>query len=1018
MKEETLLDTIQLFIWTIKEEDIFSYANQAWADFLYLPKKHIINKNIHHLLGPREAQRSIFHNREAFSRKKPIKTEEWIKNGAGERRLLAITRTPKLDSNNDVEYVVCTAQDMTDHKKQRDKLQDEQRQVEAIHHVSLKIKDCQEEKSICQITVEAAENILSFPHIFLGLLEGTCINYQAVSPGLEEKNLPINDSIAGKTLQLGKPIIIHDLQKKKEIHPGEEPFQSAISIPIGHLGILMAFSCEPDAFSPTAIEMAEVLLSHTLAAINRIRGEKALLESEERNRALLDAVPDLMFLFNREGIFLDYRAADDKMLLLPPEEFLNKPLTQILPPHIAQITTEHIKEIFEEEGELQIFEYQEEIGGERKYFETRLVPCGEDRALAIVRDMSQRKKMEEDLHQRGTQLNAILQSTADGILAVDSQGKVLMANKKFLDMWQIPEKALKNGNDDDLIALVLQQLKDPRGFLKRVQSLYRTEEEDFDLIHFKDGRIYQRTSIPLIQDKKNMGRVWSFRDITEQKNTQKRLQETKWKVEKLHETALSMSKARTEKAIYQLIIESTVNILKFTLCTFALVEKNMLVVKAATKPTNRNISIIEGIAGKTYLTGQTILVDNVKEDRLARPSDDPYKALISTPVGDLGVFQVVSATEGIFSQEDIEMVELIANHAAEAIKRIRSEKSISYMSFHDSLTHLYNRTYLEQELKRLDTERQLPICIIMADINGLKLINDAYGHALGDELLIQAGKVLKRSCRQEDIIARWGGDEFVILLPQTTQREAQHICNRIMKESSSVFVESIPLSMGLGCACKEKNQVAIHDVLNKAEKRMYRNKLAESRSIRSAVLTSLKKTLEEKSHETEEHALRMQDLAMKMAEQKDLLQEEKSKLTLLVSLHDIGKIIISEEILNKPEQLSKEEWKSIIRHPETGYRIARSTEEIAHVSEEILTHHEHWNGSGYPQGLSGDNIPLLARIMAIIDAYDVMTNGRPYKGAISKEEALQELKECAGSQFDPQLVEIFVEMMQKEDLSE
>jgi diguanylate cyclase len=339
------------------------------------------------------------------------------------------------------------------------------------------------------------------------------------------------------------------------------------------------------------------------------------------------------------------------------------------------------------------------------------------------------------------------------------------------------------------------------------------------------------------------------------------------------------------------------------------------------------------------------------------------------------------------------------------------EEKIRYLSMHDNLTLTYNRNYLDEEMKRLDTQRQLPISMIMADLNGLKLINDTYGHNVGDRVLISAADILRKSCRQEDIIARWGGDEFVILLPRTSSEEAWSLGKRIERACSKTFVNEVPVSMALGVACKDDPSLVLSETLKEAENSMYKQKLTESRSTKNAVLKALLKTLEAKSFETEAHAMHMLGLARKIGEKIKLTDAELNRLSLLITLHDIGKINISEEILTKKEPLTAAEWETVKRHPEIGFRIARATEEFAHVADDILAHHERWDGHGYPQGLKGEKIPLLARITAIADAYEVMVNGRPYKSALSREQIIAELKLCAGTQFDPELVEISLSLI-------
>ena len=267
--------------------------------------------------------------------------------------------------------------------------------------------------------------------------------------------------------------------------------------------------------------------------------------------------------------------------------------------------------------------------------------------------------------------------------------------------------------------------------------------------------------------------------------------------------------------------------------------------------------------------------------------------------------------------------------------------------------------------------------------------------------------------RKEDIISRHGGDEFAILLPETDIKSVRNIIQRIKNKAKQLNnKEEIPISFALGSATKVDPDQDLKEILKKADNNMYQNKLSERKSSKNNIVQALLDTLSAKSDETKEHAIRMTKLALGFGEKLSLSNSELNRLSLLASMHDIGKATISDDILTKPGNLNKEEWEIIKQHSEKGYKITSSIAELSIIAEDILFQHERWDGDGYPQGLIGDEIPLLSRIITIIDAYDVMTNKRSYSDPISKSEALEEIKNCAGTQFDPVLAEKFIEIME------
>ncbi|PRR80800.1 PAS domain S-box protein [Clostridium vincentii] len=342
-------------------------------------------------------------------------------------------------------------------------------------------------------------------------------------------------------------------------------------------------------------------------------------------------------------------------------------------------------------------------------------------------------------------------------------------------------------------------------------------------------------------------------------------------------------------------------------------------------------------------------------------------------------------------------------------ERKKAEEEIIYLSYHDQLTGLYNRRFYEEELKRLDTERNMPITVVMADVNGLKLTNDAFGHKAGDMLLEKISNILKRECGANESISRIGGDEFVILLPRTDKKEAIEIVRRINVAIANEKMENVIVSISIGFGVKQDISEDINEVFKKAEANMYRNKLSESSIMRSKTVELIMKSLYEKSNTELVHSKRTSEICKAIAIKLNFEEDDINNIRIAGLMHDIGKIGINENILNKVEKLNSDEWHDIMRHSEVGYQILRSVNEFSKIADYVLEHHESWNGKGYPQGLKGEEIHIEARIIAVADSYDTMISDRTYRRALSEEEAIKEIKRCSGTQFDPDIAKVFVE---------
>ncbi|HAD83045.1 TPA: hypothetical protein DCG35_11405 [Candidatus Edwardsbacteria bacterium] len=359
---------------------------------------------------------------------------------------------------------------------------------------------------------------------------------------------------------------------------------------------------------------------------------------------------------------------------------------------------------------------------------------------------------------------------------------------------------------------------------------------------------------------------------------------------------------------------------------------------------------------------------------------------------------------------DLPAVNGIMATIKDVTEKRKAQQQIEYLSFYDRLTGLHNRAFFEEEILRIDTNRHLPITMFVADVNGLKLVNDAFGHVEGDELLNRMAQILKLCCRREDIIARWGGDEFALLLLNTPGYKADELCQRINQLCREKVKGPVALSLAMGHATKKKMEQNIKDILKEAEENMYRSKMMTSKKVRTDIMSHLLGLYYQKGQRTKEQLGVLQGLAREMASARGLTPPETLKLQQVLEYCDLGNIAIEQKLFNKKDRLTAEEWKMMHRHPEIGYHIVQNTPETADLAEPILAHHEWWDGSGYPRNLKGEDIPLYARMVSILNAYDALTQKRPYRRAVGPEQAIKEIKRCAGTQFDPFLAEVMEEI--------
>ncbi len=336
-------------------------------------------------------------------------------------------------------------------------------------------------------------------------------------------------------------------------------------------------------------------------------------------------------------------------------------------------------------------------------------------------------------------------------------------------------------------------------------------------------------------------------------------------------------------------------------------------------------------------------------------------------------------------------------------------KELNYLTNHDYLTDLSNRRYYYEQFKKLDQPTYYPIGIMMLDVNGLKIINDAFGHTVGDRALKMMGSILDEIFKEADVVARIGGDEFAVLLPNASPEKLEYYKETIKDAVKRHQINNIELSLAIGFELKKSMDENIDDILKIAENHMYRHKTSEGSSVRNRAISAILKTLTDKYSVEREHSYKVSLLCRAIGQHLNLREDELNELEQAGLFHDIGKISIPDDILNKPDKLTKEEYEIIKSHTEVGYQILKAADEYSSLAIQALHHHERWDGKGYPGGLKGTDIPLFSRIIGVVDAYEAMTADRPYRKKLTKEYAISEIKRCSGTQFDPDIAKIFIE---------
>ncbi len=615
------------------------------------------------------------------------------------------------------------------------------------------------------------------------------------------------------------------------------------------------------------------------------------------------------------------------------------------------------------------------------------------------------KQAEKKIQEANKNLDQIIEFLPDATFVINQNGIVVAWNKAMEEMTGIPKNnILGKGNYEYSIPFLKERKPSLIDLLLIPESEFNKHKQEYEAIDWKGNVLFSETYVPgiykgqgaylwsraskLYDSEGNVtGAIETLRDVTQRKKVEKDLIYQKEAFEALFKNSTEAIVAFDENHRVIDINQNFCDLFGYNLEEIKGKDVDDVVDIAKERSLSRHYT-------STVVQGENVFAEGIRYTKESKPLEVSIKGV---PILIDGKF---SGGYGIYT--DIS-------------EQKRYERELKYLSLHDQLTGLYNRAYFENELDRLDKSRDYPITVISADLDNLKIINDALGHDTGDEFLKVCAQVLKESLRDSDILARIGGDEFVALLPRTTRETGDKIVNRIFSQVDLYNREHkgpFFLGVSVGLSTAEDESKSLEGTFKEADNLMYRNKLQRGVSGGRQMINSLIAMLGERDFDTEGHARRLEELSRKMGESLNLSKKQLSNLSLLAQMHDLGKVGVPDKVLFKEETLNEEERRIMQQHSEIGHRIARTSTDLSEIAELILKHHENWDGSGYPLRIKKEEIPVECRILAIVDAYDAMTSDRPYRKSMSQEKAVEELKRSAGTQFDPNLVEIFLSILE------
>ncbi len=708
-------------------------------------------------------------------------------------------------------------------------------------------------------------------------------------------------------------------------------------------------------------------------------------EAVQLNR-LFDLSVEMLCVADTDGYLIRVNPTWTRVLGYTPQELNGMRFLDLVHPDDVQSTLDIVSRLVRQESVVNFINRYRHKDGSWRYIEWFSQPEGR-LVYAASRDVTERLNYERELRDSREQYRALFENAIDGISVIQDRRFVLNNPK----MCQLTGFAA-----DDLVRMNIMDLVHPddrdaaiASHLRRLEDASWNETVEIRLTCRNGAIIWVEVGGTQIHWNEAPAVLTFFKDITNRKKTE--------------------SELRTSEEKYRMLAEWASDVIwvhnltrrEFTYISPSVEQQRGFTVEEAARQTLQEAHSPESVTStlEAFRREMDHFVSHPEDQRV-------YVNQVRQTVKGGGYKWIETATR--YRRNEMGEIEAIGV-SRDIDERKLAEEKILQLSLHDQLTGLYNRRFYEEELKRLNTRRNLPTTLVIADVNGLKLVNDAFGHLAGDRLLVRVAEIIRGVSRADDIIARIGGDEFVMLLPKTDSDEAEIIVRRIRQVIATDVSQPAVLSVSFGWATRRSLDEMMESVFTEAENGMYRSKLTESSSMRSETIKIVTNTLYRKSPTEQSHGRRVSMMCGAIAQALGLSADEAREMITAGLLHDIGKIALDERLLDTPVPLTDEDWVEIRRHPEIGYQILRASSEFTGIAASVLSHHEKMDGSGYPQGIRGNDIPLGSRILAVAEAFDEMTSDRKYRKNLNEKDAAIEIYHGAGRQFDESVARAFVE---------